>query len=113
MNTIDYMVSFWQTRKKIADLGVRNPVQEMINLGLIKDSPKNTNLLLGRAKENEFLYWLKVYAESIDYSRVLLSNYGSAIEAIESLKEDLLTETDMFEISTNKLTLKILQDESK
>lgn len=59
MDTLDYKLQLFKTRKQLNIKGVSQPVRIMINKGLWTKTKQDSNYLLGRVINEEFLTALK------------------------------------------------------
>ena len=51
----NYQIKLWQTRAELKGKGIHKPVNEMIKAGLLEKDPNNSNYILGRIRNKEFL----------------------------------------------------------
>ena len=66
MKTLNkYQLELWRTRSELQRKGIHKPVNEMVKMGILKKDKQNSNYILGRISNEEFLEKLKQFNESI------------------------------------------------
>ena len=66
VNSIEYRKDLWTVRAQLQKMGIRNPVQEMIEMGFWEEDPQNKNYLNGRTINEDFLKELQRFAYAMD-----------------------------------------------
>lgn len=83
MKTTEYYMRFWTARHELEELGVKQPLNELIKLRLIRPSSKNTNISLGRQQDFEFLKSLEMMVKIYEFASSILNDLPTKEEQLE------------------------------
>jgi hypothetical protein len=89
MTTTMYYYRFWKARFDLEELGVKQPLNEMIKFRLVSPDKRNENFSLGRARSDAFLSALETLHGCYDVANRYINDFDDVELALAKYRSEI------------------------